>query len=508
MNRGRGLAAGLTGALAMQLWWFLVPPGLGQVMEDRILGQVPGALFGFLLDRLEFAGKPLLYLMLLVLQLAAGAALGLLVAKIADRGPSARVAAGAGVGILGWILATILFGGGTSAAGIVAGFLIYGVVAALALPLFAPVADDQPLDGGRRRLIGNALAGGLAVLTAAAAIDTIARIGEQGSVAVAPAATVPTVPRADRPAVGGRAAPTASQVTPPSGLTPAITANADFYVVSKNFVDPTVNASGWALQVSGPLTSTPLQLTYDDLKAMPSISQYVTLECISNDVGGQLISNAYWTGVPLKALLDKAGMKDGAQAIAFSCVDGYTESLPLNQALLPTTIVAHTMNGQPLPDKHGFPARIITTGLFGMKNPKWLKTIQPVAQAPQGYWEQQGWAALAPVPTMSRIDLPGAGAAVSGTVMMGGIAFAGDRGIAKVEVSLDRGTSWLPTQLEKPLSADTWVLWYLPVQPTGAGQLTALVRATDATGKLQTPQQADSFPSGATGYSSLLFRVS
>jgi DMSO/TMAO reductase YedYZ molybdopterin-dependent catalytic subunit len=540
LARRRGLAAGLIGALAMQVWWFLVPPGLGQAMEDRILGRVPGALFGFLLDRLEFTGKPLLYVVLLLLQLAAGAALGVLLARVASRGSGHRAAAGAGVGALGWLLSCVLFGGEASAPAVLAGFLIYGVAAALALTLFtepdaaagpagatAPAAASAaaaspaaaaaspaaaPADPSRRRLIGNALAAGLAVLTAAGAADTIARIGERGTAPGTPradrGAAVPAVPRTDRPAVGGRLVPTASQVTPPGGLTPAITANADFYVVSKNFVDPTVDAAGWTLEVSGPFTATPLRLSYDDLRAMPSVSQYVTLECISNDVGGPLISNAYWTGVPLRALLEKAGMKPGAGAVAFACADGYTESLPIDHALRPTTIIAHTMNGQPLPDKHGFPARVITTGLYGMKNPKWLRTIQPVARAPQGYWETEGWAAEAPVATMSRIDVPAAGSAVSGTVVLGGIAFAGDRGIRKVEVSVDGGASWLPARLEKPLSPDTWVLWYLPLRETAPGTVTALVRATDGTGEVQTPEVADSFPAGATGYASRQFRIS
>jgi DMSO/TMAO reductase YedYZ molybdopterin-dependent catalytic subunit len=455
LSRVRPLGAGLTGALAMQVWWWLVPPGLGQVIEDRLLSQVPGALFATLLDRLAFAGE------------AAGGA-------------------------------------------IVAGFVVYGIVTGLALPLSALVAPRAPeFSASRRRMLGGVLTGGLAVLTAGGAIDTIAHIGERGSGPLgAAAAVVPTLPRSARAAVGDRAVPTASQVSPPGGLTPAITPVNSFYVVSKNFVDPVVNAANWTLEVGGPLTASPLRLGYDDLKAMPAVSQYVTLECISNDVGGQLISNAYWTGVPLKVLLEQAAMQPGAQAVAFTCVDGYTESLPIAQALLPTTIVAHTMNGQPLPDKHGFPARIITTGLYGMKNPKWLRSIQPVAQAPLGYWEQQGWAALAPVTTMSRIDVPASGAAVSGTVTFGGIAFAGNRGIRQVELSFDGGTTWLPARLERALGPDTWVLWYGGFQFAGPGTVTALVRATDGTGAVQTPQNADSFPAGAAGYATAQFRVS
>ncbi len=490
----------------MQVWWLLAPPGLGQVIEDRILGNVPGALFETLLSRLQFTGKPLLYVILLVLQLAAGGALGLLLARLAGRQTGVRLAAGLGVGVLGWVLAAALFGAEATGPGIVAGFLVYGLVAGLVLPVFEPAAEAE-FSPGRRRMLGNVLAGGLAVLTAAGAVDTIAHIGEQGTGPAGVANEVPTLPRPGRAAVGDRAAPTASQVSPPSGMTQAITPVSAFYVVSKNFVDPTVNAAGWALDINGPLAGSPLRLTYDELRAMPTVSQYVTLECISNTVGGSLISNAYWTGVPLKTLLDQAGMKPGAQAIAFTCVDGYTESLPLAQALLPTTIVAHTMNGQPLPDKHGFPARIITTGLYGMKNPKWLSTIQPVAQAPAGYWEQQGWAALAPVQTMSRIDVPGIGIAVAGNVAFGGIAYASSRGVKKVELSFDQGATWLPAQLEKPLGADTWVLWYAGYDFSGPGSVTALVRATDGTGKVQTPAPAAPYPWGAAGYWQTQFRV-
>lgn len=515
MDKRRGLAAGLTGALAMQIWWLLVPPGLSQVIENRILGQVPGALFSTLLDRLQFTGKPLLYVILLLLQVAAGTALGLLLVRVAGRRTGMRLAAGVGVGVLGWIVASLLFGVGTDAVAIVVGFLIYGAVAALALPMFEPVrADPGPaapdFSPSRRRMLGNVVAGGLAVLTAGGAVDTIARIGERGTAPVAAAATaaaVPTLPRPSRAAVGDRAVPTASQVSPPNGMTAAITPVASFYVVSKNFVDPTVNAADWALDINGPFATSPLRLTYEQLRAMPTVSQYVTLECISNTVGGSLISNGYWTGVPLKTLLERAGMKTGAKAVAFTCVDGYTESLPLEQALLPTTIVAHTMNGQPLPDKHGFPARIITTGLYGMKNPKWLRTIQPVVDPPVGYWEQQGWAVLAPVRTMSRIDVPGIGIAVAERAAFGGIAFAGNRGISKVEVSFDQGSTWLPAKLEKPLGPDTWVLWYGGYKFAGSGSATALVRATDGSGRLQFPEPASPYPAGAAGYWQTEFRV-
>lgn len=504
----RRLGPGVCGALAMLLWSLLMPPSLAQVMEDRLLAAVPGAVFGFLLDRLEFLGKPLLYVGLLLLQVAIGAAAGLLLHRMAERTAPARAAAGAALGILAWALGAALLGHEATAVSVLAGDLIFGVVAGLTLPLYAEAPEEAHVDPGRRRLIAGALTGGLAVLAAAGAVRTLTAIGEQPSRAQAKAAaTLPTGPRPERAARGDRAAPVASQVSPPRGLTPAITPNADFYVVSKNFVDPVVNATNWTLEVGGPLATKPLRLTYDQLRALPSVSHYVTLECISNDVGGHLISNALWTGVPLGVLLQKAGVKDTAKAVAFTCVDGYTESLKLARAQRPETLVAYAMNGQPLPDKHGFPARIVTVGLFGMKNPKWLKSIAAVSEAPTGYWEQQGWSAEAGVPTMSRIDVPDRDQRVADPFAMGGIAFAGDRGIAKVEVSLDGGRTWLPAKLEKALSKDTWVLWYLSARAP-AGGYTALVRAIDGSGAVQMSADAASYPAGATGYASTSFQVS
>ncbi|MDE2571203.1 MAG: molybdopterin-binding oxidoreductase, partial [bacterium] len=145
---------------------------------------------------------------------------------------------------------------------------------------------------------------------------------------------------------------------------------------------------------------------------------------------------------------------------------------------------------------------IITTGLYGMKNPKWLRSIEPVVDAPQGFWERQGWSTTAVVKTTSRIDLPKQNAAVQGEVTFGGVAFAGNRGIQRVEISTDGGKSWLPTELERPLSAHTWTLWYRSWKAQQRGAITALVRATDGSGALQAQAATPSYPSGSTGYDS------
>jgi len=321
-----------------------------------------------------------------------------------------------------------------------------------------------------------------------------------------PAAAAPTAVAAALPAPATPVAPPEASASEVPGMTLAITPNKDFYTVSKNFLDPTVDVANWKLEVTG-LVERPLTFTYDEFVRLPSREQFTTLECISNEVGGDLMGNALWRGVPLKHVLDLARPRPGVEKVVFRAWDDYSDSFPFDVAMREANLIAYEMNGATLPPDHGFPLRLLVPGIFGMKNVKWITKIELVDHDYKGFWQQRGWSDEAPVLTMSRIDVPIRSAVAEGEARyLAGVAFSGDRGIQKVEVSLDRGATWHEAQLKQPLGPYTWVLWVYAwnAEP---GQHTATVRATDGTGELQTEQEQPPIPDGATGWHLRRYRV-
>ena len=247
---------------------------------------------------------------------------------------------------------------------------------------------------------------------------------------------------------------------------------------------------------------------------MPPVEQFATLECVSNKIGGNLISTAFWKGVKLKDILDKAKIKPEAKYIAFRCFDGYDVGIPLKNGLMEGSMLAYDMNLAPLTAKHGFPLRAIVPGLYGMMNPKWITEIEVVDTIYEGYWQRNGWTNQADVHTGSTIVIPGQAELrerfrkldetpkiVPGQkTPIAGIAFGGDRGISKVEVSIDDGATWKSAIIKDPLSQYTWVLWTAGFTPAGKEKYKIIVRATDKSGQVQTAEFNKPFPDGATGY--------
>ena len=291
-----------------------------------------------------------------------------------------------------------------------------------------------------------------------------------------------------------------------NGFTAPITPNNEHYVVTQNPVDPTPNLNVWRLEVTG-LIGSPGTYTYEQLQNLPSTSRAITLECIANGPGGRLISTAIWQGVTVRTLLARqGGALPNARYVAFYSVDGYTVSIPLDEVLKVDALLAWQMNGVTLPNRHGFPLRALVPGHYGEENPKWLTRLELTEQFVGGLYADQGWY-NGPVHTWNRIDRPRGRVPLGSPVEVGGIAFAGARGVQNVEVSMDGGVTWHQAQLEPPLSQDTWVLWSWQWLPTLPGRYTLEARVTDGTGEVQTSHVQGTVPNGATGYHIVVVNV-
>jgi len=288
----------------------------------------------------------------------------------------------------------------------------------------------------------------------------------------------------------------------------AITPNDRFYVVTKNVVDPDVTRSIWRLDISG-LVERPRSYNFEELAAMPAATQETTLRCISNQVGDGLMSNAVWKGVPMRAVIEAAGAKRGVVEVRLHGVDNYTDTFAIEKAMEPTTLVAYQMNDEMIPQRHGFPVRVIVPGLFGEKNVKWVTRIELVDHDAKGFYEQQGWGPNFVVPTTARFDVPDGKQKIklATTVELKGIAHAGDRGVSKVEVSIDDGKSWNQAKISHEESPLAWVLWNYDWRPAQAGEYKLIVRATDGKGEVQTDKERGTAPEGATGYHKITTQI-
>jgi DMSO/TMAO reductase YedYZ molybdopterin-dependent catalytic subunit len=486
-----GFRWGVIGGLALVALMYLSAGLFGlrplpQALNEPLLSLMPGFVFGFLIDTLQHAGKVVEEIGLIVVMVVVLAMAGAASAVASLRWPSQWLPFLSAGALWAIVVAVLLPVAGIGFLGLSDGpatpitwaalFAFYAVV------LQFGGSGPQSVDLGRRRVLSAVPLGIAAVSIAAIGVGLIP--GWYRAIFRAPGSGL-------------------------RGVSTTITPVADFYVVSKNFVDPTVDASRWSLKVGG-LVDRSVSLTLDQLKALPARQQYTTLECISNNVGGPQISTGDWKGVSLRDLVAMAGPQTAAAWVAFKASDGYTESLSMSFVQsTPEILIAYELNGAPLPSQHGFPARILIPGHYGMKGPKWLEGIDLVDSEVKGYWEQQGWDHDAVVRTMSRFDVPVDGDIVKvGPIEVAGVAFAGTRGITRVEYSTDGGSSWSAASLDAPLSPLTWVIWRATWTPGSHGAYSLKVRATDGSGAVQGSGIAASFPSGSTGYHTIHVNVS
>ena len=362
-------------------------------------------------------------------------------------------------------------------------------------------ADPEPPDAGlgsRRgflQLTGAAAAGAIALGAIGRVLQRTAEPDVRAADALpSPAAALPP--------------PAASASLEVDGISPLITPNGDFYRIDTALFVPRLDAASHVVKVTG-MVDRPFELTYEELLAEADTEADVTLACVSNQVGGNLVGTARWQGVPLERLLRRAGIRLGADQVVGRAVDGWTGGFPIEAALDGRpALVAVGMNGEPLPPRHGYPVRLVIAGLYGyVSDTKWLSEIEVTTfEAVRGYWIPRGWSREGPIKTQSRIDVPRHGAQLeAGATAVAGVAWAGERGVDAVEVSIDDGR-WLPARLAEELADTTWRQWVL-TWDAAPGEHTLKVRATDGVGETQTAEVRPPAPDGATGHHTIRVTV-
>lgn len=361
-------------------------------------------------------------------------------------------------------------------------------------------ADAERVDTSRRTWLATA-----GVLGFGAATGLLGFVVTRVTSSVAAEREISVLPRPRVPAP-----PVSPEVQPKNVALPRfLTDSADFYRVDTALSVPQLSRDAWRLRIHG-MVAHEITYSFDDLARFEAVETAVTLTCVSNPVGGDLISNGMWTGYRLADLLRAAGVDPGADMLLSTSVDGFTVGTPV-EALTDgrDALLAIGLNGAPLPVEHGYPARLVVAGLYGyVSATKWVTDLELTRfDRAEAYWTRQGWAARGPIKTESRIDVPKRGQQIaSGATTFGGVAWAQNRGVRGVEVRIDDGP-WRPAQLGDAYSNETWRLWSFGWQADSPGSHTLTVRATDNTGAVQTSDEAPTVPDGATGWHSVNFTV-
>jgi len=493
-----GSVAAATALAAAELVAGLIAGTSSPVLRvgEAVIDVAPGALERWAIATLGTADKPALLVGIVVVACAVGAGLGLLarrrlVAAVVGFGVAGAVglAAEAAAESPALVPAVLSVSAGVAAGAASLRFLLGRARAA------ADSAAGPQAAASRRRFLLGALS-----LTALAVVGGV--LGRLG--------TLRTRVTAQRAAVD---LPGAVSPLPPApaglavdGISPLVTPASTFYRIDTALSVPRVDAATWSLTVDG-MVANPITLTYDDLLGSELVEADVTLSCVSNEVGGGLVGNGRWLGVPLTRLLERAGADPGATQVVGRSVDGFTAGFPtgvLRDGR--AALVGVGLNGAPLPVEHGFPARLVVPGLYGyVSATKWLASIElTTLEGFDGYWIPRGWSKEGPVRLQSRIDVP-RGPVRAGRVAVAGVAWAPTRGIARVEVRVDDGP-WQEARLGPVLSDDTWVQWVWDWDAV-PGDHTLTVRATSSDGEVQTPERTRVAPSGATGHHTVEARV-
>lgn len=493
-----GLAATLLALGAAQVVALLTGPATAPLVAvgDAFVDRTPPWLKDFAVNTFGVHDKTVLLTGAGVVLLALGAGTGLL----ARRRPGAAGNAVLALGAVAALAAATRPGAGALA---VAPAVVGAVSGAVVLSALAarvpgepspPRAEARPAtDADRRaflRTVGLVAAGGVALLAAGRAVASFVARGAASRASVtlpAPADPAPPLPAGVEVGV--------------DGVVPFRVPNADFYRIDTALVVPQVDAATWELRIHG-LVEREVRLSYDELLAGGLVERDVTLMCVSNEVGGDLVGNARWLGLPVGPLMERAGPLPEADMVFSTSADGWTCSTPLEVFRDGRdTLLAVGMNGEPLPVEHGFPVRLVVPGLYGFVSAtKWVVDLELTRfDRRQAYWTPRGWSERAPVKTQSRIDVPRDGADVTaGRVAVAGVAWAQHRGIEAVEVQVDGG-AWQRARLAAVPSVDTWRQWVFEWAAT-PGRHTLAVRATDADGVVQTADVAPPAPDGATGH--------
>ncbi|MCA0328852.1 MAG: molybdopterin-dependent oxidoreductase [Actinobacteria bacterium] len=515
-DAGRGIVAVLLGVAVAHLLAAITEPARSPlaVAGSLVVRSVPTWLEQLAVQQLGNADKPVLLVTLSIGVLVLSGLAGLLARRNRAQGAVA-VAFIAGVAVVAAVL-----GSSASPSSALADALpsiVGAVVAVVAFLLLTrddavpaqsvstdPPANDEPARSMATPTRRGVVLGVVGVAVAAAFVGAAGEAVRRARVAQAAIARAVRLPA---PADPAPALPSDVEVGV-DGVTPFRVPNGDFYRVDTALVVPQVDPTTWTLRVGG-MVSSPFEITWDELLAMPMIERDLTLTCVSNEVGGPYCGNARWLGVRLTDVLDRAGIDPSAEQLLSTSADGFTASTPISVALDGRdSMIAVGMNGEPLPPEHGFPARMVVPGLYGFVSAtKWVVSIEATTYAAQqAYWTQRGWATEAPVRTMARIDVPRPlGTIPPGKVAIAGVCWAQHRGIGGVEVQIDDGP-WQAARLGGAPSDDTWRQWYFPWDAT-SGRHSLRVRAVDGTGATQPADRLDPFPSGAQGWHEVVITV-
>ena len=489
----------------------LLLSGMGNpllAVGSLIVDLVPAGFKSFIIELFDTADKLVLFLSLGIVVFVFAIAVGLLQLR---RPPWGYVALGV-VGLVA-VIAAVTRAEATALsavptlAGVAAGIFVLRILLRrleawrAAVPRFRSIDAATGRQVERRTFLLMTIATGVA----SAVVGVGARVMSAASAAVTEVRDALKLPAAS--SAGPEIAADATLDAP--GISSFITPNAEFYRIDTALQVPSIDPAEWSLRITG-MVDEEIEIGFDELLALPLQERLVTLSCVSNTVGGDLIGNAMWLGYPIRELLARARPQAGADMVLSTSIDGFTASTPLDvlQDDATNALLAVGMNGEPLPLEHGFPVRMVVPGLYGyVSATKWVVEMKVTTfEADLAYWSTRGWTERGPIKISSRIDTPTNNSRLdAGTIVIGGVAWSPHIGIAAVDVRIDGG-AWRSAALARTVTVDSWLQWSY-AWDAGAGDHQIEVRATDTEGLVQTSDYAPPAPDGSTGWHTITVGV-